>query len=131
MIYSGYTFQGCYSAISALQAYFLPTHGNREASVLGKLPWRSDISSFLTMRCSKDLRRTHILVLIPGPQVLHHPQELPQYGKATKLIHVNIVHSIQNSFQYILHSYSRYTKCKLQFSVTNTKCQSNNICQLL
>jgi hypothetical protein len=38
MVYSGYTFQGCYSAISAEQAYFLPTHGNREASVLGKLP---------------------------------------------------------------------------------------------
>jgi hypothetical protein len=42
MIYSGYTFQGCYSAISALQAYFLPTHGNREASVLGKLPYVQD-----------------------------------------------------------------------------------------
>jgi hypothetical protein len=39
MIYSGYTFQGCYSAISALQAYFLPIHGNREALVLGKLPY--------------------------------------------------------------------------------------------
>jgi hypothetical protein len=39
MIYSSYTFQDYYSAVSALQAYFLPTHGNQEASVLGKLPY--------------------------------------------------------------------------------------------
>jgi hypothetical protein len=39
MIYSSYTFQDCYSAISPLHAYFLPSHGNGEALVLGKLPY--------------------------------------------------------------------------------------------
>jgi hypothetical protein len=38
MIYSSYTFQNCYSAGSPLQAYFLPSHENGEASILGKLP---------------------------------------------------------------------------------------------
>jgi hypothetical protein len=38
MIYSSYTFQNYYSAGSPLQAYFLPSHGNGEALVLGKLP---------------------------------------------------------------------------------------------
>jgi hypothetical protein len=37
MIYNSYTFQDCYSAVSSLQAYFLPNHGNGEASVLGKV----------------------------------------------------------------------------------------------
>jgi hypothetical protein len=39
MIYNSYTFQDCYGAIAALQAYFLPRHGNGEAPVLEKLPY--------------------------------------------------------------------------------------------
>jgi hypothetical protein len=39
MIYSSYTFHDCYSAVSPLHAYFLPGHGNGEASILGKLPY--------------------------------------------------------------------------------------------
>jgi hypothetical protein len=39
MIYNCYTFQDCYNAVSPLQAYFLPSHGNWEASVLGKLSY--------------------------------------------------------------------------------------------
>jgi hypothetical protein len=39
MIYSGCTFQDCYSVVSPLQAYFLPNHENGEAPVLGKLPY--------------------------------------------------------------------------------------------
>jgi hypothetical protein len=38
MIYSGYTFKDCYSAVSPLQAYLLPSHRSGEAAVLGKLP---------------------------------------------------------------------------------------------
>jgi hypothetical protein len=30
----------CYSAFSLLHAYFLPTHGNGEVPVLGKLPYK-------------------------------------------------------------------------------------------
>jgi hypothetical protein len=44
MIYSSYTFQDCYSTVSILQAYFLPTHGNWEASVLEKLPYIQRLS---------------------------------------------------------------------------------------
>jgi hypothetical protein len=39
MIYSWSTFLDCYSVFSLLQAYFLPTHGNGEVPVLGKLPY--------------------------------------------------------------------------------------------
>jgi hypothetical protein len=39
MIYNNYTFLDCSSTFSPLQAYFLPTHRNREAPVLGKLPY--------------------------------------------------------------------------------------------
>jgi hypothetical protein len=45
MIYSCYTFQECYIAVSPLQASFLPSHGNGEASVLGKLPYTEQASS--------------------------------------------------------------------------------------
>ena len=37
MIYSSYTFQDYYSLVIPLHAYFLPSHGNGEALVLGKL----------------------------------------------------------------------------------------------
>jgi hypothetical protein len=37
MMYSKCTFLDCYHAFSPLQAYSLPTHGNGEVTVLGKL----------------------------------------------------------------------------------------------
>jgi hypothetical protein len=42
MIYNSYTFQDSYSAVSPLQAYFLPNDRNGEAPVLGKLPYIKD-----------------------------------------------------------------------------------------
>jgi hypothetical protein len=39
MIYNRCTFLDCYNVFSPLQTYFLPTHGNGEVPVLGKLPY--------------------------------------------------------------------------------------------
>jgi hypothetical protein len=39
MIYSWYAFLDYYNVFSPPQAYFLPTHGNGETPVLGKLPY--------------------------------------------------------------------------------------------
>jgi hypothetical protein len=55
MIYSSYTFQECYSAISPLQAYFLPSHKNWEASVLGKLPYVQIIERIWLSNVSKNM----------------------------------------------------------------------------
>jgi hypothetical protein len=38
MVYNKCTFLDCYSVFSPLHAYFMPTHGNEEVLVLGKLP---------------------------------------------------------------------------------------------
>jgi hypothetical protein len=43
MIYSWSTFMDCYSVFSLLQAYFLPTHGNGEVPILGKLPYNQQV----------------------------------------------------------------------------------------
>jgi hypothetical protein len=39
MIYNKCTFLDCYSVFFPLRAYFLPTHGNGDVPVLGKLPY--------------------------------------------------------------------------------------------
>jgi hypothetical protein len=49
MICSSYTFHVCYSAVSPLQAYFLPSHGNREATVLEKLPYMPEKKQLLIL----------------------------------------------------------------------------------
>jgi hypothetical protein len=42
MIYSWYAFLDYYSVFSSLHAYFLPTQGNGEVPVLGKLHNKGD-----------------------------------------------------------------------------------------
>jgi hypothetical protein len=39
MIYNKCIFLECYNVLSLLQAYFLPTHGNGEVPILGRLPY--------------------------------------------------------------------------------------------
>jgi hypothetical protein len=41
----------CYIVFSLLQAYFLPTHGNGEVPVLGKLPYQKGNASQILLQC--------------------------------------------------------------------------------
>jgi hypothetical protein len=63
MIYSWCTFLDCYSVFSLLQAYFLPTDGNGEVPVLGKLPYERDCEARCETICSyqwKSERRLYL-----------------------------------------------------------------------
>jgi hypothetical protein len=54
MIYNWCTFLDYYSVFSSLQAYFLPTHGDGEVPILGKLPHISEFPSQLIHAISEE-----------------------------------------------------------------------------
>jgi hypothetical protein len=139
MIYSGYTFQGCYSAISTLQAYFLPTHGNRETSVLEKLPYDAKFKSAQTHNISREIQQLpstytiydqfrsscHLLSSQPIPNILFTTLQIPYLYFWISLSYISTFLSKQKSYLCVFEG-SR----GLVFQKINSRRLHNTHCQV-